>query len=138
MPDPDGIMTPELLAAFLGQEAEDDDPVVIERRTCADCRKGNRPLNPDDRCDECAVRYEDLVRRQFELIEEPSEEVTFRYSVDIKVRVKDRSREEMAKAGCRAAEILLGFPMHNDQESWDQTLIAVEDEDGQEIEHNDD
>lgn len=119
-------------------ELEDDDPVILERRACADCSKPDTPLDGEGRCDDCAERFLTYLRREFSWTETKSEPLTISYAVEITVNLKSRSTQDIRDARIRAAEILLGMAMVSDQESWSHDLITMNDEDGHEVTYDPD
>ena len=117
----------------------EDDPVLEAPNVCVDCKVSGsikpvfeHPGDGEKRCDDCWAKSEEFGRRR--LCDcEYQDEVFFDFHIRIGVKIKDRSRFELQVAQLRANEVLLGMPMVNDQESWEQELISVSDEDGNEV-----
>jgi hypothetical protein len=136
MPEPD--LPEDVLEESQGDSEIDDDPVIVERRHCADCSKSGVPLDENDRCDDCAERYSTLIRRNLDWESTDNEEITFQFMVDITIPVRGRNSLDVCEARLRANEILMGMPMVSDKETWSHDLIGIVDENGNEVPYNPD
>lgn len=116
---------------------EDDDPVVGVAQKCVDCGvlASQVPVfehetDSELRCDPCWVSSNEFARQHCGEPVDGPEEVFVNFHVRIGVKVRNKSDFEITRARVRALEVLTGFPLVDEEETWEHTLISAEDQEG--------